>query len=213
MDTKGNPNKDAMIIIEFLAKKEGLSVEKFTDKILAEKEQVEKEQEMFENLKKEIEALPESFRLHLLRQLTAGQTKAESQKASIFSPKKRCTILELKDFHQDELKGTKPSALIINKQRTTVRDWTEATVVFATLLLANGDFSHKDLPLIVRERGEKAYINNTDTQLNGKDALFKKIGKGIYVDTKYNALGHVTNMFNALKKLGLCEKYAIEFEF
>lgn len=203
----------AIAVVHFLAKKQKISVNEFADTILAEKRKIEEEEKMFENLKKEIEALPEATRFQLLRQFAKIQTATESRKGDRPFSGQRSTLAELKGFHQDELKGIKPIALIINGQRTSVRDWTEATIVFVKLLLANGDLSLKNLPLIVSERGTKAYINNTDTQLDGKDALFKKIGEGIYVDTKYNALGHVKNISNALKSLAVSGKYAIEFEF
>ncbi len=199
--------------INFLAKKQHMSVELFIEAVLDEKRKIEEEEKMLENLQKEIEALPDASRLQLLQKLTKLKAETEFQKHARSFSMQRTSLAELKGFHQDELKGIKPTALIINGQRTPVKDWTEATEVFVKLLLANGDLSCKNLPLIVSERGSKAYINSTDTQLDGKDALFKKIGEGIYVDTKYNALGHVKNMSNALKILAVGGKYTIEVDF
>lgn len=123
-------------------------------------------------------------------------------------------LSELLGYGPGDLTGTKPVKLIINDRTYPVASWTELSKKFVGYLIENGDLTAAHLPLCPRT--DKAFVSARPahpTGARGQDGLFSQIAQGFYIDTKYNAHGHVQNIHRTLEKLMVRNKYHIQFVF
>ncbi len=108
--------------------------------------------------------------------------------------------------------ASSPRSITINGYKQQINYWCEAAQILIRQLIANNDLTENDLPLVPTDRSSKAFVNNTDNQINNRNGKFKKIAENFYVDTKYNRLCIVKNMYNTLNKLMVLDKYNVTIE-
>ncbi|MCH5277392.1 MAG: hypothetical protein J1E80_06105 [Desulfovibrionaceae bacterium] len=167
--------------------------------------------EIIEFLAKENNSSPEEF-IHEIKK-KINKHYIEVSKPSQYTQRHinpQFSLEKLSKLEMSELSKTKPSAIIINKNKIEVNSWTDATINFVKILIINGDIKQEDLPFYLDDKQKTIYIDSIDNkQLNGKDGGFREVDEGFYVNIRYNAKYHILNIMKVLKNLSISEKYEI----
>lgn len=201
----------ALEVVSFLAANDNVSTIEFIEATLKKKNEKRAQMEKIAEIKRQLKQLSKTDREELLNELKDFESGISLSQGNVTDSSlcgKSLSLEELVRFGHADL-ARKPKSITVNGQSQLIRNWDEAPIFLVQQLLINGDLSSRDLPLIPTDRSTKAFVNHSDEQLNGRDSKFKKVGDGIYVDTKYNKMQHVKNMYNALKKLAILGKYDV----
>ena len=107
-----------------------------------------------------------------------------------------CTAGDLERMAFD--KTIKPLIFFDSISSISVADWTELSLAFVNWLILNNHLKKEKLPIPNYANRGKYFIN-----LNPKkDGSWHRIG-GFYIDTKYNAQGHIKNIISTVNFLGV----------
>lgn len=194
-------------IVKFLAKKEGASMEIYISSVQKEMESEALMASFIENFQK----LPSAQQDYVMRAL---EKQAEGRPENVAKPIRRAstgeyTLVELEKKAVGDLVKTKPRGLKIDGVPFETKSWTDVSCQFVKFLIDKKDLSSADLPLYPSARSAKAFINSYKGQPNGADSNFIEVADGFFVDTKYNAKYHISNICGTLKKLKIETKYNI----
>lgn len=194
-------------IINFLAKKEGVSMDMYVSSIQKEMVSEAAMEAFFENFQR----LSPTQQAQVMRVL---ENRVEGRPENVANPVRRATsgeyaLVELAKKDVGDLVKTKPRGLKIDGVLFETKSWTEVSCEFVKFLIDKKDLRSTDLPLYPSARSAKAFINSFKGQPNGSDSYFIGVADGFYVDTKYNAKYHILNMWGTLKKLKIETKYNI----
>lgn len=194
-------------VINFLAKKEGVTMEMYVGAVQKEMASEAAMEAFFENFQR----LSPTQQAQVMQAL---EKQVEGLQENIATPVRRATsgeyaLVELVKKDVGDLVKTKPSGMKIDGVFFEVKSWTDLTCRFVKFLIDKKDLSSADLPLYPSARSAKAFINSYKGQPNGADSHFLEVADGFYVDTKYNAKYHISNIWGALKKLKIESKYNI----
>jgi len=114
----------------------------------------------------------------------------------------------LSNFNTDALVGPKgplnhsrPTRVDLDGKACSVASWSDAVREFVKFLQRNGKTRQGDAP-VPNYSGIKYFINSAPEQRDSRDAVWRAAGD-LFVDTKYNAFGHVRNMFDCCRRLGI----------
>ena len=194
-------------IINFLAKKEGVSMETYVSSIQKEMASEAAMEAFFENFQK-LSPEQQALVVRTLEEQAAGRQEKVA-KLNRGATSGEYALVELKKKDVGDLVKTKPRGLKIDGVLFEAKSWTEVSCQFVKFLIDKQDLRSTDLPIYPSARSAKAFINSFKGQPNGSDSYFIEVADGFYVDTKYNAKYHISNMWGTLKKLKIETKYNI----
>lgn len=146
----------------------------------------------------------------------------ESEQEAIFSAlaqqecaqSKKYPLIQLMNRKPVDLLKSKPRRLWINNVSLEVKSWKEVDIYFVKTLISQNLLQKKDLPFYPNSASGKAFINSVPHHpIRKYEGNFVKVEDGFYVDYKYNAPKHIQNIGRTLEKLGLLEKWTVEFGF
>lgn len=111
----------------------------------------------------------------------------------------------------NELTNTKPRRLRINGvEQNFGTSWTDFTVYCVRQFVKNGDIEKDFTPL--KNKSDKPILTSQLllAKQSGFDHKFDMVSSYCYVDTKYNAKGHIQNIIKIMQKFGIEKNYRIE---
>lgn len=105
-----------------------------------------------------------------------------------------------------DLTNADPVYFKVNNLKYQVKNWTELDTTFVRWLIENSYLANNKLPIRSASGKYKAFINRSPNHLkDGYDGLWKKVSDHFFVDTKYNAQGHVRNYQCTLEQLNISD--------
>lgn len=114
------------------------------------------------------------------------------------------TLGELIKMGEDLLK-TKPRLLQIGNENSRVAHWVDVDLHFVRWLIKNKHLVPSRCPVPTSKGSDKFFINVREVHgIPERDGDWRKVGD-FYVDIKYSAPYHVSNLHNTLKHLGISD--------
>ncbi|PAP76952.1 type I restriction endonuclease [Rubrivirga marina] len=110
------------------------------------------------------------------------------------------TLLSLREGA--DLGNTKPRFLVIGGDRLDAASWSAASVAFVRWFVERGHLRREDLPVPTYSKRGKCFVSDHPGHADpDKHGAWTEVD-GFYVDTKYNAMGHVMNMIALTDHVG-----------
>jgi hypothetical protein len=103
------------------------------------------------------------------------------------------------------LVNRKPSFLQLSDQRINTKTWSELCVKLVGWLVDQGHLKHNHLPIYNAAGKHKYFINfRPEHEATGKDGYWRQV-HDVFIDVKYSAPHHVSNIIHTLQHLNLRE--------
>lgn len=114
------------------------------------------------------------------------------------SPGDTHTLDELSEM---DLRGTKPTRLVVNGDRVEATNWSTVSVELVRWLRRRGDLRDGSLPVVTPGKGDRCFVNSDRTHLSPKLKGKWTEVDGAYVDVNFSSTDHVRNMLATLRHL------------
>lgn len=112
-----------------------------------------------------------------------------------------CTVDELVRMTFDD--SVRPRAFFDGPLEVTVDDWADLDRQLVAWLVRQGYLTRSKVPIHNHAQRGKYFINDNPRHSQPNfDGDWHKVGH-FYVDTKYNAQSHISNLLSALEQLGV----------
>ncbi len=121
-------------------------------------------------------------------------------------PVLRNQVLSLQQLMNQDLRRTKPSALLLDGQEIHVKNWAGVSTSFVRWLIEHGQLERRHLPIRTFALGDRYYINTHPVHQNPKlGGVWNEVKGGFHVDVNFSAKDHVRNVKSTLEQLGLVD--------